>query len=133
MKNRKAWLRIVEAFIAVILIASVLTLLYVRTIGKTRSGEEVYNFERTILNEIAADANLREAVLKNSSINIINFVASRVPQNFNFTIRICEVNDICNLNLDSYKEEVYASERIISSTLTEYNPKKVKIFIWRES
>jgi len=128
--NKKAWLRIVEAFIAIILIASVLIVIYSRTIEKPSKSESIYNLQKTILDEIAVDIELRQNVLDNKTENIENFVSERIPAGFKFSVRICDLNDICGLQ--EYKEEVYSSERIISSTLQEYNPKKLKIFMWEE-
>lgn len=128
MKNRAGFIRILEAFIAVALIASVLVFLYVRTIKPQR--EDVYKLQKTILNEIAANPMLRNATLNLDNNTVSNFVKDRVPSGFDFTIRICEPEDICSL--PEYKAEVYATERIISSTLQEYSPRKVKIFMWKE-
>jgi len=55
----------------------------------------------------------------------------QIPADLNFTARICNIDDICGL--DSYRKEVYAKERIISSTLKEYSPKKIRLFVWEKS
>jgi hypothetical protein len=72
----------------------------------------------------------RGDVLSSNTDNIESFVAGRIPSGFEYEIRICEVDDICGL--DFYKEEIYSSERIVSSNLTEFAPKKLKIFMWLE-
>jgi len=60
---------------------------------------------------------------------IESYVAQRLAaSSFNFSIKICEVDDICGLNF--YKKEFYAKDRIIGSNLTYYEPKKIKIFMW---
>ncbi len=132
-KSKKGWLRILEAFIAIILITSVLVVLYSRTIERPRRVEEIYNLQETILGEVASSNKLREAVINNRTEEIKSFIERRIPGGFNFTIEICEVNEICELG--EYREEgeeVYSSERIISSTLEIYQPKKLKIFMWEE-
>ncbi|MEK6820604.1 MAG: hypothetical protein AABX71_02730 [Nanoarchaeota archaeon] len=131
MVGKKGWLRILEAFIAIILIAGVLIVLYVRVIEKPREVEELYNLQETVLEEIASSNELREAVLNNQREKLIDFIAERVPAGFTFNITICEVGEICAL--EKYRGEgveVYSSERIIAGTLEEYNPKKIKIFMW---
>ena len=130
MKNKRGWLRILEAFIAIILITSVLIVLYSRTIEKPRRAEEIYNLQEIILDEIADSLELREAVLNNRIEEIESFVSGKIPGGFAFSIKICEVEEICEL--EEYKKEVYSSERIISSVLEQYEPKKVKIFMWEE-
>jgi len=130
MKNKKGWIRIAEAFIAILLITIVLLVIYTRTETKNGISEEIYKVQKVILDEIADNPTLRESVLKNDEDAITNFVSERIPSGFSFSIKICEINNICNL--DVFKEEVYSSERVISSTLQEYSPKKLKIFMWLE-
>ena len=135
MKSKKAWLRILEAFIAIILITSVLLILNIRTINKPKQAEEVYKLQNTILEEIASDSYYRNAVLGNDTVTIEDFVSERVPQGFEFGIKICEIKDICKLDvyMGEEGEDIYSSERIISTTITQtsLNPKKLKIFMWR--
>ena len=128
--NKKAWLRIVEAFIAIILIMGVLFVLYSRTIEKPQKSEDIYKIESSILEEISLNKELRDAVLNDAPGFIVDFARERIPSGLNFTIMICKVEDICNL--DFYKEEMYASEKVVSSTLEKYEPKKVRIFMWQE-
>ena len=126
--NKKAWLRIVEAFVAIALIASVLVVLYVR--NQPSRSRDVCELEETVLEEIASDAILRSTVLSIDNLEIQKFVKSRTPDGFNSTTRICNVTDICGLQF--YKENVCARERVISSNLTAYQPVKIKIFMWQE-
>ena len=130
--NKKGWLRIVEAFIAIMLITGALLILYTRTIERPSLSEEIYNFQKTVLDEVAFDPDKREAVLAEPpEVTVIeNFVSDRIPPGFDYSVRVCEINEICGLK--EYQEEVYSSERIISATLNTYNPKKLKIFMWRE-
>lgn len=131
MVNKKGFLRIVEAFIAIILITGVLILFYSQTIDKPRKADEVYRFQKTLLDEIAFSESLRNAVLANNTNIISDYVGSRVlGTGFNYSVRICPINDICGLEV--YKKEFYSKDRIIGSNLTSYNPVKVKIFMWIE-
>lgn len=132
IKDKKGFLRILEAFIAILLIISVLLVLYTSTVSKPKKSEEIYRFQETILNEIAANSVLRRAVLQEPPDTdlIRTYIASRIAPGFAFEIKICTVNEICEL--DVYKEEMFSTSRIISSDLQEYNPKQVKIFMWRD-
>ena len=129
MVNKRAMLKILEAFIAIVLIAGVLIVLYVRTTQTNTKEEGVYNLQKTILDEIAASPGLRDSVLNNNTAAIESFTADRIPTSFNFTIKICEIDSVCNMPY--YSSDIYSSERIISANLTVYEPKKVKIFMWR--
>jgi len=134
LKEKRGWLRILEAFIAIILIMGVLIIIYSRTVERPKKAEEIYKLEGTILDEVANSPQLRKAVLNNNTNEIISFVSDRVPPGFNFTIKICELNDICNLQYYIGEEgrDVYTTERTVSSILEKYGPKKVKIFMWEE-
>ena len=130
VKSKKGLLRILEAVIAIMLIAGVAFYLYVQNFSNPQRIDEIYSLQKSILNEIGNSPQLRESVLKNSLDEAKAFVGQRVPVDFNYTVKICEISDICGLT--EYQAQVYSSERVISSTLKEYSPKKIKIFIWSE-
>ena len=127
--NKKGWMKIVEAFIAILLVSAILLTVYVRQ-PKNVVNEEIANIEDSVLNEIAGNALFRQDILDDKTEDIMAFLDSRIPGNLNYTIKICAIEDICGL--DVYQKEVYAKERIISSTLTEYSPKKIKLFVWEK-
>tara|TARA_Y100000310_G_C20652882_1_gene800412 strand:- start:304 stop:723 length:420 start_codon:yes stop_codon:yes gene_type:complete len=139
MRNKKAWVRILEAFIAIVLITAVFAVLYSRTLNKSGRGEQIYGLQKSILDEVASNEILRENILSSSPSldNIRSFITSKVPPGFSFEIKICDINIICEL--DSYigieGKEIYSNERLISVTTTqteELNPKILKIFMWEE-
>jgi hypothetical protein len=127
MKNKRGWIRIVEAFIAVLLVMIVMLSIYSRPAATNRS-DEIQKMISAILDEASNDNQLRQEVLDGNSAGVTTFVSERLPNIMNFTVKICEVEDICNL--PDYKENVYADERIISATVKTYNPKKLKLFVW---
>jgi len=129
IRGKRGWIRIVEAFIAIVLIMTVMLGMYSSKPAKNNS-EEIEKIMDATLDEIANNNQLRQDVLDNRQENITLFIKERIPPILNFTVRICDLNDICNL--DAYKPDVYAKERIISSTLHEYDPKKIKIFVWEK-
>ena len=138
--NKKGWIRIVEASIAIILIATVMIIIN-QSQKPVKSDAEITSLENRILDEMVGDNLMRQNIINYDTTqlptdavnapligNLSLFVASRVPVGVNSTVRVCDVNDICNL--DGYIPEIYARERIVSSTLSKYGPKKVKMFIW---
>ena len=130
MKNKKGWLRIVEASFAIILILSIVLVLYSRTIENPQKSEAMYNLEKTILDEIASIPQLRNSILQGDAVNVGLFAKQRIPSGFNFSVKICELEEICSSNI--LNKEVFSSERVVSSTLQDYKPKKLKLFIWLE-
>ncbi len=128
--NKKGWIRIVEAVIAVLLIATVLLTVYSRQASKTQN-EEIISTISAILDGIVNDNRLRQDVLNYKAENINSFVRERLPAVLDFTVKICDVNDVCGP--DVYRKEVFADERIVSSTLQEYDATKLKLFVWEKS
>jgi len=132
--NKKAWIRIVEAFIAILLVAGVLAFVFVKQIQKPAKEEAIIQIQRIILDEIADDKDLRTAVLAEDKSTIKNHITNRIPADLDFDICISDVGDNCNpLEVEIYtKKDIYVDEIIISSTLTEYNPRKLRLFIWEK-
>ncbi len=144
MVNKKGWLRIAEASIAALIVLGVLLL-----ISGNKKIEQKTDISETlpiILEEISKNVTLREAIIKYDTnkasaetdpdnIAILNEVNKtlfiRIKKDFSYAVRICRPNDLCPLNNYPNAEEVYISERIISSTLLKFDPKKIKLFIWK--
>ena len=142
VKNKHGWVRIVEAFIAVMLIAGVvIVVLSQGYAGEKDVAPEVYDVEILILREIQLDNGLREEILV---LDITNPVSSedatfpaivksridaRLPDYLECVEKICEMDKICAM--DYYIEkEVYAQAIGITATLQTYNPRQLKLFCW---
>ena len=129
MKNKKAWIRIVEAFIAIMIVASVLIIMITRVPREDKV--DVHEIQRFVLEQIAVNDTLRGEILENEKTNTEAFINENIPIYWNFTIEICEVEEICGMPF-YIEEEVYADEILITSNLTYYGPKKLKLFVWME-
>ena len=129
--EKRALLRIVEAVIAILIIAGVSIYLYNQQIRKSNIQEDIYNLEDSILREISSNNELREDILKGNLTNANRTIESRMPGSLEFTTRICEPEEVCGMpTYLGLKKEVYAKETFISATLETYSPKKFKIFVW---
>lgn len=130
MRNKKAWLRIVEAFIAVLIVASVLFIMVSREPKKDKT-ENIHEMQRAVLEQISLNETLRSEILGNEITNTEFFVNKSLPFYYNFTIRICEIEKVCGMPFYLDKE-IYADEILIAADLTRYSPKKLKLFVWRK-
>lgn len=130
MENKKAWLRIVEAFTAVLIIASVLIIIAARQPKQDRT-ENIHEMQRAILEQISLNDTLRGEILQEKDDKIKSFVEKTLPVYLNFTIRICEVDEICGMTF-YIEREIYGDEILITSNLTFYSPKKLKFFVWEK-
>ena len=140
-KNRHGWIRIAEAFVAILLITSVLLIVINNgCVGKKDISLKVYKVEFSILREIQTDNELRDGVLEageppikwdddNFPLNVKNKILNRAPNYLSCEAKICKIEDDCVLDKE-IKEEVYAQPGIITANLEIYDPRQLKLFCW---
>lgn len=143
MINKKAWIRIVEAFVAILLVLGVsLVMLGEGYVGKKDISKKVYDAELSILREIQLDDNLRNEILsietKNLPMswenilfpkNVKDRVIKRIPNYLECYTKICELEKLCELDKPLLKD-IYAQSVGIAANLTLYDPRQLKLFCW---
>ena len=131
MVNKKGWLRILEAGIAILIIAGVLLAMHSRTSQREDISSYVYEIQMRVLSEISNDADLRKAVLKKDEDFVERYARENIPEEFEIDLKICELGaeDNCWLTQEVTKD-VYVEEIIIAANLDIYAPKKVRLFVW---
>ena len=133
--NKKAYIKTVEAFIAIIAI-----LIFIYAIIPDRSIEEpkippvVESSQKFITTEIQTDEDIRTCVIENPQCNnsqmMQQVIEDNLPVGYDSTFKICEdTNCIAQTPFD---RSVYLTDVFIISTLEQNNPKVVKIWIWRK-
>ena len=144
MKNKRGWMRILEATISVLLITGVLLVVYSEhNLSSKGIDDYVSNLQKKILKDISFNEILRNFVLDDSVLNvgstefgILNsFVNQSIAQPpFNYSLVICDLGNPCNMGPQIFKDtlsyEIHSEEIIISANITSYNPRKVKLFLW---
>jgi|SRR3989338_8269684 len=144
-KNKRAWMRVVEASAAILLIVIVLlTILSKGYIEKADISSVVSTKQVSVLREIELNETLRNSVLKvNASYLPIEMTNISFPLDIKEKIsnasilkflecnaRLCKLdNNACILET-SVDKEVYVESVIITSNLTTYNPRKLRLFCW---
>ena len=140
MKSKKAWIRIVEATVGVLLVASVLFVMVARA-PKT-SEKNIYETQHFILEQISKNDQLRGLIVNYDTsvipqpdppINEVDlFIRGMMPAYLDFKFRVCEVNAACGMLYypGNKEKEIYSDEILITSTLQQYSPKKVRLFVW---
>ncbi len=129
-KDKRAWLKILEVFIAITLVFSVAIIVYSRTTKETETGTEIKRIERVILQEISRNDEMRTAVLENDNTSVRNYVRSRMHPSLDSDVTICKLDEICNIYVKG--KDVYVDETVISANLTLYEPKRLRLFVWRK-
>lgn len=136
-KNKKGWIKIVEAFLAILLLMGILLVV----VGK----EDVDFGKEKIINQVQSDFlqkiqvnnSFRFAILELGSLPV-NSNESEFPENLkNYFLEefedcfmnICLPEDVCTLDFES-EGEIYSKEILINSYEDIYSPKKVKIICY---
>jgi hypothetical protein len=135
MKNKKAWIKILESFIAVIIIFIVLTTIIVKQKSNADSEDEITKLQSSIIEVISRDESIRSEILIGKKEGVYNKISLYTPEWMNYSVTICKSDQICPLEDESpilQKKEIYSSEALVLSNITEFEDKKVKIFFWRK-
>ncbi len=134
MKNKKAWIRIVEALIAIMIIMA--GALYVVSKKPVKDiSDEVYEKQRQILEVIANNESMRKQLIEDGNTELASeYVLKNLPSIWDFRLNICGVDEICTHQDTPNDKDIYTSEIIITSTLTSYpeeQTKKLIFFAWK--
>jgi len=139
-ENRRGWIRIVEALVAIMLIAGFLILLMDNNKeGVKDISAKVYVTENAILREVQSNSIYREYILGIGEASVEfeafnedlkNHITLRVPEYLNCVGKICDFheNPICDIS--SSEETIYVRSVMIAADADTYDPKLLKIFCW---
>lgn len=130
--NEKGWIRIVEAIIGIMVIMAGILYINSRQPGKDIS-DDVYEKQRQILEIIANNENMRTEIIRNETGLVDAFILKNIPSSWDFATNICNVDQVCTPEETPDDRDIYTSEIIISSNLTDYPDKKTKklmFFVW---
>lgn len=131
MKNKKAFIRIIEAVFAILIIVGAVLILISNNIKNSDISEEVYEKQKYILEILLNNDTIREEIISGKTDLVNSFIESSIPKNWQFSTCIAEIDSVCN-NSPVENKDIYASETVISSSLTTYNTsKKLRFFIWK--
>ncbi len=133
--NKRGIIKVIESSVAILIVVSVLFVSYNKDVAGTSVD---YSEEaRDILEELANNFSMRKQILESSTENItddsdiMKFVEDRISIQLNREAKICEeVSDACGQS--TYVGDVFSAERIISSDLDTYDPKKIRLFLWEK-
>jgi hypothetical protein len=143
MKNKRGWIRLVEAFLSVLLIAMVLVIIINNQNIKTNDAPtSVYNYEIYMIKSVELNDSLRNDIVLMSDSNLpSNWENSTFPINVknkitNLTLsslfceaQICQTNSSCDF-WQEIKSDIYTQRVFISSSYQNYNPRQLKLFCW---
>jgi hypothetical protein len=140
-KNKSGWIRIVEAVVAILLIAGILLLVVGRdSPEQTTDSERIHTLQISILREIQLNEELRSEILDSTPPlegtdfetnlpNTFSKIEEKTPGYLECRGKICSITDSCILS-NLPERTVYAESIFISSDLQAYGPKVLKLFCW---
>lgn len=135
MVNKRGFLRIVEAVVAILIVLGAILFVIAQNKGNSESGVLCDRIP-PLLDEIAKNSSLRNAVLNNETEKISSFIEQRISNPLvDFEVFICKAEELCSLQDGGFDDiEICAGERIISTTAerTEFEPRKLKVFLFRK-
>lgn len=146
IENKKGWIRLVEAFVAIVLLTSVLLVVTSSNSSpKANFNEEISKNQIGVLRAIQLDEDLRAEIL-NINIDALPLewedfegetplLRERIevlsPKELECSAKICVINEPCVLD-DVSGKEVYAKSVIISANATYYSPRQLKLFCLKD-
>jgi hypothetical protein len=134
IKNKKGWLRIVEAFIAVLMVLGVILVIISKQNSEASRADEITKLQRQILDYVSRDEGLRAEVLSNNTSGVDQLVNRTIPTWIAYNVSICNPDAICTIDFygKNITQEVYTNEILVVANLTTYNAKKLKLFFWEK-
>lgn len=144
IKNKAGWIQIVEAFVAVLLVAGFLLIILNKGyLPKADISDAVYEAELSILREIQTNSTLRTRIISvpeplpiewedaRFPPEIKNKITIRTPGSLDCVGRICRMNETCSLE-ESKGKDIYSQSVVISSTLQGVSYRQLNIFCWEK-
>jgi hypothetical protein len=143
-RNKKAWIKMIEVFISVMLLTGAVTLMINENFFTGEITKEINNNLDYMIKTIQLDDSLRGEILGASLPvywddfnsqglqNTRGEIETITPVNLICQAQVCALNDAClNSNAPTDKN-VYSRAGYISADLDTYSPRQLKIFCWRK-
>ncbi len=138
--NKKGWIEVVEVFISILLISSILLVIVEKnsTLNKRDFSDIVYYKQLSILREIETNETFRNEILnidednlpvnwENIPTDIKNKIIGRTPVGLNCVAQICD--NFCKLFEEVNQKDIYSQSIKISSITTS---RDLYLFCWQK-
>jgi len=132
--NKRGWLLIVEAVMAVLIIFGFVFAAIAKQSQEAQALQEkpsLYNAANLLIQKAQENETIRGYILENDFTNAsvsLNNEAKNMRLNLGIGVRICDTTESCSL-LQPPKKEIYTGEAFITDGL---GSKKIKVFVWQK-
>ncbi len=130
--NRKAWIKIIEAIVAILLIVGVaITIISQGYVKIQDTSGKIYSVENSILRGIQLNNTIRNDILNENTLSAETKVNEKIPNYLDCELEVCQMDEFCEPeNLP--EKDIYTRSIIISANLDTYNPKQLRLFCWQK-
>jgi len=125
-------------------VAGVLVVVYAKQVDRGIGPADYFqSLQKQILMDVSSSSELRLMVLSGDEVALGLFVGDKVPDAFGYYVRVCglgDVGDYCKIDdvsvvaeikdKDVFVEEIVVSADLGDGSNADYNPKKVRLFVW---
>lgn len=140
MVNKKAWLRIIEATVAILLITG--SVMLATQQNKPKVQPDLSEQFANVLEEVAKNPTLRDEIANSADSvkrdkaeqDASNYIEDIIGISFSFKFQICDASlDCLTPSGIPGDREIYNSERIVSTnpSIQDFNPKRIILFVWK--
>ena len=145
MKEKRGWIRIVEAVAAILIIVSAVIVFVSNVSDKPDVSETIANLEKAILTDISMNKEMRTLIIQydtSSSLDLsksgrvyleplLNFIKVRMPAGLRYQNNVCvaESTETCRPNdyFQIVDKQLFVDDRLI---FENGQTKKVVLYIW---
>jgi len=146
VKNKRGWIRIIEAFFAVVLILGVVLVAVSKEPSLDESSKKIHSEVNSILQAVELNPILRGDILgidenaipmkwdkfeDNGLTDLKNFIEEQTPNYLNCSAKICPINERCTSDQDT-EGSVYANSVGVYANKSVYSPKQLRLFCWED-
>lgn len=146
IKNKRGWIKILEVFIAIMLISGIMVVIVNQANkGKEFERSKVLDIEERILRELQLNDSVRSSILEldeeslpkdnlngdNFPETISNEMEKVKPYYLECYVNICDITSSCNIEINKDKE-IFADSIGFFANEDIYNPRKLKLFCWKK-
>ena len=138
--DKRGWIKVVEAFVAILIIGAALILIIEQNIGSDEDiSSGIYKDEMAMLRAVQLNDNLRTSILgiSDESLPLIlddtlfpadvrAKIQNERPSYLICNAKICKIDQECTIE-NSAAANIYVSKAAIFANLIKYNPRKLVI------
>lgn len=128
-KQKKGWTKILEVFVAIVLLASILTVVLESENQEDNEFQRIYEKQHTASKIIQMNHSMRSSILSGQVTKEINATLNKTLPEMECKAKACSLRNECSLQ-SNQENEIYAQETQFYANETHYKPKKLKIFCW---